>query len=214
MTLTRRGNRSRFVRAVGGFLVAAVASSVALVLWLHDFLAVNAPVQAEGLVVEGWVPDYIVEEAVREFEAGRYEWVAASGGPLSVGTYITEYRTYADVGVATLEKLGLPKDKLIVAEAEKTYRNRTYYSAKGVKAKLEELGLEPNGLNVVTEGAHARRTRLVYRKVFGSEVAVGVLSYPSKDYDPDRWWASSDGVKTTITETIGWLYECLFDSGR
>ena len=108
----------------------------------------------------------------------------------------------------------IPKEKLIEAPGAMTYRNRTYESAKAVRVKLRELGISLRGLNVVSEGPHARRTRLVYRKVFGKETNVGILMVKSQDYDPDRWWRSSEGVKTTLSEGIGWLFESVSSSGR
>jgi hypothetical protein len=37
-------------------------------------------------------------------------------------------------------------------------------------------------LNVVTEDAHARRTRLLFQKALGNDVTVGIISIPNPDY--------------------------------
>ncbi len=39
----------------------------------HSFLAMTEPVSGGALVVEGWAPDYVLQEAVAEFERGSYE---------------------------------------------------------------------------------------------------------------------------------------------
>lgn len=180
----------------------------------HTFLSVNHPVAANVLVVEGWLPDYALEEAVQEFKEKGYEHLVAAGGPMPQGHLISGYDTYARIAGATLLKLQIPKEKLIEAPAAMTYRNRTFESAKAVRAKLRELGISVQGLNVVSEGPHARRTRLVYRKVFGRETIVGVIAIRSMDYEAERWWRSSEGMITTMSEGIGWLFESLFSSGR
>ena len=54
---------------------------------------------------------------------------------------------------------------------------------------------------------HGRRTRTVYRKIFGGEVDIGIIAGDPIDYDPDAWFKSSAGVKAVITESISLAYE-------
>ena len=184
------------------------------VLSANRFLSMSRPVEANVLVVEGWLPDYALQEAVNEFRNGHYQYLVASGGPIEKGHFITGYDTYAAIAAATLRKLGFPNDRLIEAPAAKTFRNRTFESAKRVRTKLNDLGLNLQGLNVVSEGPHARRTWMVYRKVFGQMTEVGVIAVTPQNYDPERWWASNEGLKSTLTEGLGWAYELLLNSGR
>jgi hypothetical protein len=58
--------------------------------------------------------------------------------------------------------------------------------------------------NVVTEDAHARRTRLLFQKAFGHGVRVGIISIPNRDYDAKHWWRSSEGVREVIGEAIAY----------
>ena len=74
--------------------------------------------------------------------------------------------------------------------------------------------LVTGGLNLMTRGLHARRSWMVYRKVFGPGVRVGVISCPPHNYLPAKWWQSSAGLKGVIGETIATGYEWLCDSGR
>jgi hypothetical protein len=130
------------------------------------------------------------------------------------GYIVSGYETWAAISRDTLARLGAPPDTLLEAPGVKTYRQRTLESARAVRDRLRELGIRPQGINVISEGPHARRTWATYRRVFrGDAVPVGVINVPPQDYDPERWWASSDGVKNTIAEGLGWLYEALFSSG-
>lgn len=176
----------------------------------HGFLSVNAPVQAEVLVVEGWLPDYAVAEALQEFHARGYKTLVTSGGPMPQGALVSGYPSYAALATATVLKLGFPKDRLAEAPAPKTYRRRTFESAKAVRARLRELGGPTRALNVVSVGPHARRTQAIYREVFAGETDIGIIAIASRDYDPERWWASSEGVKITLVEAFAWLYEAVF----
>jgi len=83
-----------------------------------------------------------------------------------------------------------------------------------LKKKLASQEISVDGINLFTLGPHGCRSRIVYGKVFGPEVAIGVISYPSKEYDAEKWWTVSAGVKSIINETLAWGYEWLLDSGR
>lgn len=58
-------------------------------------------------MVEGWTPDYVLEEAVAEYKRGRYQKLYVTGGPIEAGAPLAEYRTYAERGAAVVLKLGL-----------------------------------------------------------------------------------------------------------
>jgi hypothetical protein len=75
--------------------------------------------------------------------------------------------------------------------------------------------VHPVAVNVFTAGAHARRSQLVYRKVFGSKVKVGVISWGAPERNSRRaWWTSSERTLELFKETLGYTYELLFSSGR
>ena len=181
---------------------------------VHPFLAASKPVVADVLAVEGWISMNGLEAARREFETGGYRWLVVGGGPLPQGYLISGFSTYAEISGTALRKMGFPEKQLIVAPSAPTFRNRTYEMIRGVRRALDERGLAVSGVNVVTEGPHARRSAMVLHKVFGPTVPTGVISVTRQDYDPSRWWAASEGVKETLMETIAWSYEWLFSSGR
>lgn len=200
-----------------GWLAAALLLALLIVgpiRRLHQFLSVQTHVPADVLVVEGWLPDYALQQALAEFQQGGYRYLVASGGPMERGSLVSGYPTYAAIAAATLQQLGAPPDKLLQAPAPKTLRHRTYQSATSVRDLMAERGLHATGVTVVSEGPHARRTLVVYQKALANTCQVGVLAIRPRNYDPDHWWRSSDGVKITLTEALGWIYEALWSSGR
>ena len=52
---------------------------------------------------------------------------------------------------------------------------------------------------------------MVHRRVFPELDQVGVISQPADTYRGKRWWTSSEGFKTVVTETLSLAYEWLFD---
>ena len=67
-----------------------------------------------------------------------------------------------------------------------------------------------SSINVLTEGAHARRTRLLYQKAFDQNVTVGIIAVSNPDYNPKQWWRYSDGVREVIGESIAYIYAKFF----
>ena len=63
-------------------------------------MALNDPVKSDVLVVEGWGEDYALEFAAKEFRAHHCNRSYVAGGPISKGSYLVEYKTFADLGTA------------------------------------------------------------------------------------------------------------------
>jgi uncharacterized SAM-binding protein YcdF (DUF218 family) len=89
-------------------------------------------------------------------------------------------------------------------------RDRTYSSAVELRNWFREHNLSVQSINVVTEGVHARRTRLLFQEAFGNSVAVGVIAIPNPDYEARHWWRYSEGVREVIGEIVAYIYARFF----
>lgn len=197
----------------GGLLLAAAIAGIVLLAarGVHPFLAVNAPTPGGVLVVEGWLPDWALEAVVREFRRQPYRAVYVTGIPIERGAPLSEYKTYAELGAATLVHLGLPTNVLQAVPAPAVQRDRTYAAALALRQWLRNHGDVPEKINIVSVGPHARRSRLLFRRAFGDSPQIGILSLPVVEYDPVRWWASSQGFRIVTGEATAYLYaRCLF----
>ena len=197
----------------GWLILVALAFASVFLLFLNvqPFLSVTHRVSTDILVVEGWIPTYAIRASVEEFKAGSYQRIFVTGGPVEGnGGYINDYYTSASVGEEALKKFGLPNESLQMVPSRVIGRDRTYYSAVTFRVWLSEHKVGVHSFNVVTEGAHARRTRLLYEKAFGKNVVVGIISVPNPDYDVRHWWRYSDGVREVLSESVGYVYARLF----
>lgn len=206
---TTRRRLSKRSWAVVLLLVLLVIVAI-LLRGIHPFLAVNAPVEADVLVVEGWVADYAFEAASRKFSQGGYQMIYVTGGPMERGAPLSEYKTYAALGAAVLDVLQVPTNQLQAVPAPKVKRERTYISALALRDWFEKNEIQPQQINLMTIGVHARRSRLMFERAFGSSVEVGIICVEDENYDPNRWWAYSQGVRMVLGETVGYVYARLF----
>jgi|SRR6516162_8027551 len=178
------------------------------------FLSLTERVPAEVLVVEGWIGRDGVRAAEVEFEQRAYQYVVASGGMTSVKSWEPPGRSYAEMAGEELLRLGVPKDRIIVAPPRDTETHRTYESAVAVWRALQTRGIQPKMINVFTLGPHARRSRLVFAKTGGQGTKVGVIAWTPPGDEALPWWRSSERTKALLGETAAYLFEALLDSGR
>jgi hypothetical protein len=196
-----------------GWILLFIIIIIMLVLTIttiHPFLSESHPVHADILVVEGWLPDYALKEAIREYQSGNYHLLVTTGEPLLKGYHLIEYKTYAEVAAATLKKLNFNEEHIVAVPSPSINKDRTYASALAIKKWLLNSRLYVKSLNIYTLGPHARRSRLLFEKALGDKITIGVIAAHDPGYSPCSWWKSSKGVRTVISEAIGYLYARFF----
>ncbi len=172
----------------------------------YGFLAVTAPVPGGALVVEGWAPDYALKQALTELDRGKYQKVFVTGVPVDYGGPLSRYKSYAEIGAATLVAFGLNSNIVQAVSGENVLQDRTYACAVALAQWFHANGGPPARLTLMTEGPHARRSRLLFQRALGKHVEVGIIAVPPNGYSPGRWWRSSAGVRTVLSEAIAYVY--------
>jgi hypothetical protein len=201
--------------ALGWCCLIALLSGVT-VFWCFEseaFLATTQRVNANVLVVEGWIGSEGVQAAETEFESGHYRYVVTTNG-LTENHWGDQRWVYAEMAAKELIGDGVPANRIIIAAPLETPSQRTFESAAAVWRMLAARGITPVALNVFTQGPHARRSRLVFAKVFAPGAHVGVVAWMPADYTGSHWWQSSERATDLLKENAGYLFERLFNSGR
>jgi hypothetical protein len=189
-----------------GIIIVAIASFACIFNWVLPFLAVSERLKCELLVVEGWIPDYGLDEVRKEFQRGGYRLLVLTGNPIIKGEPLSEFKTFPELTRAILLKQGWPPDRIVAVPSGETHRDRTFGAALALRSWL--LDAEPNVrcVNVFSRGSHARRTRLLYEIALRGVADVGIIAGTDLRYDSRSWWKSSEGVRDIIDETIAYLY--------
>ena len=182
-----------------------------LATWLfikqaYPFLAVSVRVPSKCMVIEGWATDSSMEAAAREFLQGNYETLYVVGVPLDRGVRLSEYESFAHLGKAILLKLGVPETNLVAVPAPYVPQDRTYTCYKALREHLDSRGSVPDSMLLISEGAHARRSRLMAEWTMGENCRIGILALPPQGFIPERWWTTSSGFKHVVTEALSYLY--------
>lgn len=179
---------------------------------IYTFLAPNDPVGARVLVVEGWLAPKELDQAVQTFKTGSYTRVATTGGPTDWP--VTKYSNYAKMAADYLVQHGVPSGLILVVPAPSSAQERTFLSAVILRESMQRLGIKLDAIDLFSSGAHARRSRLLFKMALGPGVHVGILAARPDDYDPEEWWRTSKGVESIVFQSIGLVWaKCFFWPG-
>ena len=195
-------NRSITIITAGFIFILAIVFLVSI----HSFLAVNKPVQSDILVVEGWLPGSFLKSAITEFNKGNYKKLITLGGPVQNDSSQSEYLTAAEQAANRIILFGFDNKLLFVVPYFKKTNHRTLTSFLALRNWLSNSDLNVNTINVFTGGVHVRKSYVIFKKVMGENLRVGIISAPPVRYNPKYWWLSARGIKLVIKNTFGCFY--------
>jgi hypothetical protein len=206
----------------GTLLLGAVFIALATLALRHlgAYLAPNEPASARDggsartLVVEGWLEEDALDDAIAVISRGRYERILVSGGPIEGWRDERRFATFAERGTDYLRRHGVAAIPVVAVPAPASARDRSFLSALLVRDWLRRNAAGTDALDLFSAGVHARRSRLVYRLAFGPEVEIGIFASAPRTYPLERWWSTSDGAKSAIGELLALAWtKCCFWPG-
>jgi len=164
------------------------------------FLSPDRPIQAEVLVIEGWLSDCTLKEAAGEFLRGNYSYCLVSGGK----------NHSSHIPMKVLMHYGIDSVVIKVTEAETVMGHNTYYMALATRQWLQTYDPKVSTMNILTAGPHGRKSWMIFRRVFGQNYSIGVRSVSIEQCDDALWCGSNKGVRTLVKYGIGYIYAMLW----
>lgn len=191
-------------------LVLIAAVFIGFTARLYPFLAPEAPPHKGLLVIEGWIHDFALSDALDIYHEGDYSKIICTGVPIETGSYIQAFKSYPEMTRARLLNMGVDPSEIIIAIGEETKKDRTYVAATALREAFMAYNIGETNIHLVTTGPHGRRSRLLFQKALGKDYHVGITCLEDSGYDPDRWYLYSQGVRKVIGEWIAYTYAKLF----
>jgi hypothetical protein len=195
---------------LSSILIVAAAALFAATR-IVGFLSPSEPAPGSRiLVVEGWLEQADLRHAIAAIRTGRYERVLTTGGPVETWDDPPGRVSSAQRAAAFIRAQAPAAIVVTAVPAPDSTQDRTFVSAVALRDWAARSGVPLVAVDLFSGGVHARRSRMMFREALGPTVAVGVLAAPPRYYDPARWWTTSHGVKTVLTETfsLAWTACC------
>lgn len=177
---------------------------------VYPILAPNRPVNADMLVLEGSVPDYVLDSAIAEFRNGNYRLLITTGTPLEWGHLLVQFGNTAAIAASSLERMGFDTACLAVVATKEIQNDRTYNSALELAFYLKKHYPGVREINLMSYGPHGRRSQMMFQAALGDSVRVGIISVRSFYYGATDWWRSSKGFREVMNEFLGYIYARFF----
>ena len=107
-----------------------ISNLVGAVVGLYPFLAPNRPADSPLMVIEGWLADAPLEEALAWADAHNVTTLYLTGGPIETGSWLAPWKTYPEMTAARLEAIGAAdRYQIRTFPAPRTRKDRTWLSA-------------------------------------------------------------------------------------
>jgi hypothetical protein len=113
-----------------------------------------------------------------------------------------DYSSYAELARNRLLSLGIDSSLVLAVSGNRVRINRTLTSALAFRDWLETSKYEIKGINIVTLGAHAKRTFMTYNNILDNKYKIGIISLP--DYKNTH--SRKNKVLKTLREILGIVY--------
>jgi uncharacterized SAM-binding protein YcdF (DUF218 family) len=201
-------SRSEKKQQRGGIITTFVALLFLALLCLAIYLARHPLMRFAGreLIVEDTLEksdaiiilsddNFYADRATRAAELyrqGLAPTVAASGIRLRPYAGIAELMTH------DLIERGVPKEHIVPFPQD---ADNTREEADALKIMVLQKGWK--SVILVTSNYHTRRARLIFRKVFPSDIKVDMASARDGDFDPANWYEHRRAVKRFWHEVLG-----------
>jgi len=196
-----------------GWLVLLLLVVLVFRIWLGTvcrWLSLNHPVKAKTLVVEGWIEDYALKNALQFYEENNYKHLIVTGLPITQWHDYVTYKNTAEGAIAVMKGYGF-QDTIYQAVIPLSVTiNRTYNTAVATRLLFEKHPEFGKAFNIYSVGVHTRRTHLLFERAFGEDYNIGILADTDRTFDPKYWWHSSKGFRNVSNEFVAFNYVWAF----
>ncbi len=210
LSLTKKSTRRR--PTLFGWLLILIIIIIVSRLSLgsvYTYLAVNKPVESQTMVIEGWVPAYVLKDAVKYYKENNYERLVVTGIPIVNYEFISPYKNTAEATILALKYYGINDTIYLANIPTNVFVDRTFHTAVASNMLFSENNW-PKDFNIYSVGVHSRRSRLMFKKAFGADYEVGIIAPRDRTFLPDAWWKSSKGFRNVSNEFVATVFVSLF----
>jgi len=177
---------------------------------VYRFLTVNKTVDTKTMVIEGWVDDNVLDEALDYYRKNGFNKLIVTGLPVTKRRLFSYFKNTAQLAAAQIKNSGFTDTVYQAVIPKGILIDRTFNTAIAVKILFDEHPGWEKSFLIYSEGTHSRRTKLMFDKVFGDDFSIGIIAGNEKIFDSKHFWRTSKGFRTVTNEFVAYLWVYLF----
>lgn len=162
----------------------------------YRFLSEEKPVNSEILVVQGWLFPFMYDEVASRVLCDSVSTIIVTGSQKTVA-----------IGVSQLVSRNVCPEKIVASPYSDSCKGiHTFREAYGLRSYLLNNRPDILDLNVFTSAAHGKKTLVIFKKVLGKNIRVGIMTCKKNGFDETRLLHSRGGIRVTVEYLLGYLY--------
>jgi len=127
------------------------------------------------------------------------------GEPDGKRRFNNNFNSHAELARNALLSLGIDSSLILAIPGKRVRINRTLSSALAFRDWLKTSNIEVRGINIVTEGSHARRTWMTYNKILNKNYEIGIISLPDFKERSSRKYKVFNTLRETLVLVYYWF---------
>jgi len=197
---------------LGFFLILVIIVIIGRLLMpsIYKFLFLNKPVTTNTMVLEGWVPTYALQDALKYYAENNYENLIVTGIPITQYEYASDFNYTSQATILALKHFGFTDTIYEAANPTNIYKDRTYTTAIITKEIFEKHPEWDKSFNVYSMGVHSNRSLVLFKKAFPDDYEIGMVAHSDRAFIGEEWWKSSIGFRNISNELLALTYAKLF----
>ncbi len=198
-------------------ILILIVITLLLFLWksiligLGSFLIYDeTPIQADAIVVLNTGVEYYSRliEAADLYNEGYADRIIINGNRKMDIERELEAKGYEpccfwyENGLRILALYHVPRNKVIPISAEDVYDSTG--EAEIVGNYLKSMGVKR--IIITTSKYHTKRARFIWKKLYGNDFSLKIVSAKTDPFDPEAWWQDSRQIRWVLAEYGAWIY--------
>lgn len=147
-----------------------------------------------------YVKEILIDDSIRI--PYQFNSVYDIGLPDGKDIEINNFYSNAELARNRLISMGIDSSRIIAVPANKVVFNRTLTSALAFRSWLKQNNTGITGINILSEGVHARRTWMTYKHILRKTTNVGIISLHENEVVSGH----NHGIKAVLYEIAGLIY--------
>jgi hypothetical protein len=115
------------------------------------------------------------------------------------------FNSNAELARNRLISMGINSSQIIATPGETVIVNRTLTSALAFRDWLKQTNKDISGINIISMGAHARRTWMIYNRILQEKYPIGIISLPDYIYTQSGIYRFIKNIRETLGIIYYWI---------